>query len=219
VVPITAEEILREQAVIEASKLETARDNLEARANRNDLAIFGGGSSDGWNEAHVDSVITALPTNSARRSPIEREAGALAALAAMSDCKPADPVEAMLLGQLLNTNATALEIQRLAWAENSGSEKQIRFLQLADKNARTLAVLVEALGRYRGKGQQRVTVEHVHINAGGQAVIGNVSGTGGGLSREEKDQSHGIISHAAGQAMPREIETERRSVSSGRRSR
>jgi len=31
-----------------------------------------------------------------------------------------------------------------------------------------------ALGKYRGKGQQRVTVEHVHVAPGGQAIVGNV---------------------------------------------
>jgi len=33
---------------------------------------------------------------------------------------------------------------------------------------------LEALQRYRGKGQQKVTVEHVHVNAGGQAIVGTV---------------------------------------------
>ena len=33
---------------------------------------------------------------------------------------------------------------------------------------------IEALQRYRGKGQQKVTVEHVHVNAGGQAIVGVV---------------------------------------------
>jgi hypothetical protein len=34
---------------------------------------------------------------------------------------------------------------------------------------------MEALNRYRSKGQQKITVEHVHINSGGQAIIGNVN--------------------------------------------
>jgi hypothetical protein len=32
----------------------------------------------------------------------------------------------------------------------------------------------EALGRLRNGGQQYVRVEHVHVNDGGQAVVGNV---------------------------------------------
>ena len=45
----------------------------------------------------------------------------------------------------------------------------------ANKLSRTYAVLVDALNRYRGKeGQQKVTVEHVDVHAGGQAVVGLV---------------------------------------------
>ena len=48
--------------------------------------------------------------------------------------------------------------------------------------ARTFAAQMEALKRYRSKGEQRVYVERVNVSEGGQAVIGNVShgGSGGG---------------------------------------
>ena len=42
-------------------------------------------------------------------------------------------------------------------------------LNQANKLSRTFATLLEALNRHRGKGQQKVTVEHVHVHAGGQA--------------------------------------------------
>jgi len=45
----------------------------------------------------------------------------------------------------------------------------------------THVLLVEALNRHRGKGQQKVTVEHVHVHAGGQAIVGNVGTPGGGV--------------------------------------
>ena len=32
----------------------------------------------------------------------------------------------------------------------------------------------EALNKHRGKGQQKITVEHVHVHAGGQAIVGTV---------------------------------------------
>ena len=41
---------------------------------------------------------------------------------------------------------------------------------LAVKLLRTFAAQTEALQRYRGKGQQKVTVEHVHVHTGGQAI-------------------------------------------------
>ena len=46
----------------------------------------------------------------------------------------------------------------------------------APKLSRTHATLLEALNRHRGKGQQKVTVEHVHAHNGGQAIVGNVEG-------------------------------------------
>jgi hypothetical protein len=51
---------------------------------------------------------------------------------------------------------------------------------LAVKLLRTFTMQVEALQRYRGKGQQKVTVEHVHVHAGGQAIVGAVTPGGGG---------------------------------------
>jgi hypothetical protein len=44
----------------------------------------------------------------------------------------------------------------------------------------TYATLLDALNRHRGKGQQKVTVEHVHVHTGGQAVVGMVETPGGG---------------------------------------
>jgi hypothetical protein len=41
-----------------------------------------------------------------------------------------------------------------------------------------LGTLLEALNRHRGKGQQKVTVEHVYVHKGGQAIGGNVEGGG-----------------------------------------
>ena len=48
-------------------------------------------------------------------------------------------------------------------------------LNQANKLSRTYATLLDALNRHRGKGQQKVTVEHIHVHAGGQAVVGVVA--------------------------------------------
>ena len=65
------------------------------------------------------------------------------------------------------------------------------------KLLRTFAAQVEALQRYRGKGQQKVTVEHVHVHAGGQAVVGTIQTPGGGGQLKSEDQPHAKqIAHA-----------------------
>ena len=63
-------------------------------------------------------------------------------------------------------------------------------LSQANKLSRTYSTLLEALNRHRGKGQQKVTVEHVHVHAGGQAVVGSVETQGGGDKIKSEDQPH-----------------------------
>ena len=50
----------------------------------------------------------------------------------------------------------------------------------AARPMRAYSVQVEALRRLRHGGDQYVRVEHVHVNDGGQAVIGNVKTAGSG---------------------------------------
>jgi hypothetical protein len=37
---------------------------------------------------------------------------------------------------------------------------------------------METLKRYRTGGEQKVTVQHVNVNDGGQAIVGNVTAPG-----------------------------------------
>ena len=52
----------------------------------------------------------------------------------------------------------------------------VTYEQMLNKLARTFATQVETLRRYRTGGQQNVRVEHVTVNEGGQAIVGNVGG-------------------------------------------
>ena len=64
---------------------------------------------------------------------------------------------------------------------------------LAVKLLRTFTMQMEALNRHRGKAsKQTVTVEHVPVHAGGQAVFGAVStGPGGvGAASESEERAH-----------------------------
>jgi len=44
-----------------------------------------------------------------------------------------------------------------------------------NKLARTFTTQMEALKKYRTGGERKMTVEHVTVNEGGQAIVGNVS--------------------------------------------
>ena len=69
-----------------------------------------------------------------------------------------------------------------------------------NKLARTFAAQVEALKRYRSKGEQRVYVERVNVERGGQAIVGNVSHGGGGDGEE-----NGAITPWTRRARPRAV--------------
>jgi hypothetical protein len=60
-----------------------------------------------------------------------------------------------------------------------------------------------------------MTVQHVHVAEGGQAIVGNVNAPaeGGGARKKVGDQPH-ALAHAPGVEMPREIEAERATVPS-----
>ena len=76
----------------------------------------------------------------------------------------------MIAAQLLATHNAAMECYRRAMIPEQTLEGRRENLNQANKLSRTYATLIDALNRHRGKGQQKVTVEHVHVHAGGQAV-------------------------------------------------
>jgi hypothetical protein len=69
-----------------------------------------------------------------------------------------------------------------------------------NKLARTLAAQVEALKRYRSSGEQAMRVEHVTVNNGGQAIVGNVA-SGGGPTLKSENQPY-ALRYATGPALP-----------------
>jgi hypothetical protein len=48
------------------------------------------------------------------------------------------------------------------------------YLRHAEKLLATYPRQLEALDKHRGKGQQNVTVGHLHVQQGGQSLVGNV---------------------------------------------
>jgi hypothetical protein len=59
-----------------------------------------------------------------------------------------------------------------------------------NKLARTFAAQVEALKKYRSAGEQTIRVQHVTVNDGGQAIVGNVSQGVGVQQKMEANLMH-----------------------------
>lgn len=100
-------------------------------------------------------------------------------LSVVKGIEPKDEVEAMLAAQMAAVHmATMTFARRLAHVENLPQQDSAE--KAFNKLARTFTTQMEALKRYRTGGQQKVTVEHVTVNEGGQAIVGNVSNVPGG---------------------------------------
>ena len=80
--------------------------------------------------------------------------------------------------------ATMTFAQRLSNVDNIAQQDSAE--RAFNKLARTFTTQIEALKRYRTGGEQKVTVKHVTVNEGGQAIVGNVTpGGGGGIKNQE----------------------------------
>ena len=126
---------------------------------------------------------------------------ALIAPADMIDLKSADPIEGMLVSQLVVAHEGAMAMYSKAWSQPPEYfEARTRYLQLADKAQRTVVMLTERIDHHRGRGQQQITVRHVTVNAD-QAIVGNVEHHRGvGPEPQSKEQPH-AIAHALEPAM------------------
>jgi hypothetical protein len=132
-------------------------------------------------------------------APDEQVAATLAAMAAL---QPRDALEGMVGAQLIAIHHAAMECYRRAAIDGQSFHGWRESLNQASKLSRTFAALSEARDRRRGKGHQRITVEHVHVHAGGQAIVGSVtSGASGHQELEEQRNAARAITHEPSTAL------------------
>ncbi|MBQ0820183.1 hypothetical protein KBI52_08160 [Microvirga sp. HBU67558] len=136
-----------------------------------------GSRSSEFAHVEVERILGALvPLGGA---PTEAQLNAV--LAVINGAQPRDEIEAMLATQMAVTHALAMDLigrtkqsPTVPYMETCGN--------LATKLQRTFVAQVETLAKLRRGGEQKVTVEHVHVHAGGQAIVGTVTrdASGGG---------------------------------------
>jgi hypothetical protein len=106
--------------------------------------------------------------------------GTIEALAAMN---PADHIEGQLCARLLTLNNQINEFMRRS--------VECEYHDAIDRNVNRVAKLtrlynetLESLNKYRRKGEQKVTVQHVHVNDGGKAIVAAEVTPGGGFDKK-----------------------------------
>ncbi len=166
------------------------------------LKRVGGSQSDDWNHVLGDQALQSLWIMHSDKEVRERQF--LATIAGLIGIAPQDEIESMIAAQLIAAHNATMECYRRAMIGEQTLEGRRDNLSQANKLSRTYAVLLDALNRHRGKGgQQKVTVEHVHVHAGGQAVVGTVETPASVNSRNSENQHNARqITHAPQPTMP-----------------
>ena len=98
------------------------------------------------------------------------------------DLEPRDEAERMLVAQMIATHEAAMECFRRAMLPDQPYQGRDMNLKNAAKLTSLYARQVDALDKHRGKGKQKITVEHVNVHAGGQAIVGDVNATKAGTT-------------------------------------
>ena len=147
---------------------------------------FCGSQVEGFNYRLINDVMAALWFSDGESEELktERRVAVAASLAAF---KPTDEIEGMIAAQ-----AVAMHLGVMVCAQRAMIREQPHdIVQACRKSAAQMSgaftELLSALDRKRGKsGHQKVTVEHVHVYAGGQAIVGTVApNTQGGGAKSE----------------------------------
>jgi hypothetical protein len=171
---------------------------------------IGGSQSDHWNLILVKQAARTLWTGHSDEE--ERDRQYKATVSALIGIAPKDEMEGMMAAQVLAAHNAAMECYRRAMLKDQPFEAYRENLNQANKLSRTYALLLDALNRHRGKGQQKVTVEHVHVHSGGQAVVGVVERSpAANQSKSGGTKNVGQIAHAPQPTM-RSANAERESV-------
>ena len=130
------------------------------------LKLIGGSRSDSWNNILANQAVETLWLKNSDKAARDQQYGAT--VAALVGIGPRDELEGMIAAQLLAAHNAAMECYRRAMIGEQTFEGRRENLSQANKLSRTYAALLDALNRHRGKGQQKVTVEHVHVHRAGR---------------------------------------------------
>jgi hypothetical protein len=111
----------------------------------------------------------------------DRPAEALGrATALLSELAPRAGVEALLAVQMVGVHEAATQFLRRATLEDQTAEGADRNVLRSVRLMRLFTEQTAALAKLKGRtSQQKVTVEHVHVHDGGQAVVGAVNSSRG----------------------------------------
>jgi len=121
----------------------------------------------------VHGIVSQLASASRHGQDID-EHGLNFMLSVIKGIEARDQIEAMLAAQMAAVHMASMTFAgRLAHVDDIA--EQDCAARAFNKLTRTFAMQMEALNRYRSGAEQKVTLQHVSVAEGGQAIVGNVT--------------------------------------------
>lgn len=120
-----------------------------------------------------DELVTGVLAIRLSKDPAEANKQIGATVALLEGVKAHDELEGMLAVQMVATHQTAMNSLAQAERAQSYELKEMHF-RFAEKFLNLYLRQIDALDKHRGKGQSNTSVSHIHVQQGGQSVVGNV---------------------------------------------
>jgi len=158
-------------------------DELDATYHRAKMLRAFGTSSDETQNHFIDQLICNFDGCSSKANTEKIVKACNIAVAILDETRPRDVIEGMLITQMIAVHNMAMKTLGSGMLSGQDADRRAANVHLATKMLRTFTQQLETLKNYRQKGQQKVTVEHVNVNQGGQAIIGSVTREGGGVEK------------------------------------
>jgi hypothetical protein len=177
-------------------------DLTDPRMMTGKLKNLSGSNDDAWTNGLLNQVLNAAPVQ--KSDPIAMQKAVQSNATAIVGLSPRHEVEGMLAAQMVAMHNAAMECMRRVWTGQTIPAAQF-YMNAALRLSRTYASHLETLDKHRGGGQQKVTVEHVHVHQGGQAIVGNVTHQGVGQPQQiegRPDAKDLALSHLAALPSP-----------------
>ena len=87
--------------------------------------------------------------------------------------EPQDGIEAMLSAQMVGSHLAVLSLFERA-NRSKNLDAILKYMKGAAQFEGQFLKQVATLDKHRGRNPQKVVVEHVHVEAGGQAIVGHI---------------------------------------------
>jgi len=135
----------------------------------NDIAL-----ATGTEVSEISHVLLSFVLDNCMTSGFDREEITIAVMGLLKELQPKTVLEGMLASHMVISSINAMRMMKKAMPNDQGQPCSTT-MNLGIKLQRLFLEQIEALQKLRGeRSHQKMTVEHVHVHQGGQAVIGQV---------------------------------------------